>query len=140
MDKNKETLIYCTGGIRCEKALPIMKEQGFKKIYQLEEGILNYLKKHPNSYFKKDCFVFDHRVALNQNLEASQNYTLCPHCGQPGDQKISCKHCNKPETICKICLKTSPHYKTCSKNCAHHFKEGHTCHKKYISVEKNQAL
>ena len=130
MDKNKDTLIYCTGGIRCEKALPIMKKQGFKKVYQLKGGILSYLKKYPNSSFEQDCFVFDHRVVLNQNLEPSQKYTLCPHCGQPGDQKISCNHCNKPATTCKICLQTSPHYKTCSKNCAYHFKKGHTCRRK----------
>lgn len=140
INKNKETLIYCTGGIRCEKAIPIMKEQGFKKVYQLEGGILNYLKAYPNSHFEKDCFVFDHRVTLNQNLETSHKYTLCPHCGQPGDQKISCNHCNKPETVCKTCLKNSPHYKTCSKNCAYHFKEGHSCRKKHAPIKKNQIL
>ena len=80
-DKNKETLIYCTGGIRCEKAIEIMKDKGFKKVYQLEGGILNYLKEYPDSQFEKECFVFDHRVALDQNLQASKKYSLCPHCG-----------------------------------------------------------
>ena len=131
IDKNKETLIYCTGGIRCEKAIEIMKDKGFKKIYQLEGGILNYLKEYPNSHFEKECFVFDHRVALNQNLQASKKYSLCPHCGQPGDLNISCKHCEKLAVVCKLCKDRSSHYETCSKNCAYHFKSGHKCYKKY---------
>ena len=131
IDKNKETLIYCTGGIRCEKALPIMKAQGFKKVYQLNGGILNYLKYFPQSKFKEDCFVFDHRVALDQNLKVSEKYSLCPHCGQPGDLKITCKHCDIPSVICVSCKEKSPGNETCSKNCAHHFKSGHICKKKY---------
>ena len=131
INKKKETLIYCTGGIRCEKAIEVMKDKGFQKVYQLEGGILNYLKEFPNSQFKEECFVFDHRVSLNQNLLASKKYTLCPHCGQPGDHAISCKRCEKPCVICKKCHKKASHYKTCSKNCAYHFKQGHICRKKY---------
>lgn len=133
LDKSKDTLIYCTGGIRCEKAMEVMKEQGFKKIYQLEGGILNYLKEYPNSHFEKECFVFDHRVSVDQNLQASKKYSLCPHCGQPGDIKISCQHCEKPAVICKLCKEKFSYYKTCSKNCAYHFKSGHNCRKKHKS-------
>ena len=133
LDKSKDTLIYCTGGIRCEKAIEIMKEKGFKKVYQLEGGILNYLERCPHSQFEKDCFVFDHRVALDQNLKPSKKYCLCPHCGQAGDQKFSCRQCNKPARICLTCKKQSPHYETCSKNCAYHFKAGHKCHKKFLN-------
>lgn len=131
LDKNKETLIYCTGGVRCEKALSIMKEQGFNKIYQLDGGILNYLKYFPRSQFKQDCFVFDHRVALDQNLKASNKYALCPHCGQPGDLKISCRFCFAPAGICRSCNEKAAEKQTCSKNCAYHFKSGHICRKKY---------
>jgi len=131
IDKNRETLIYCTGGIRCEKAIEIMKDKGFKNVYQLEGGILNYLKKYPNSQFEKECFVFDHRVALDQNLQASKRYSLCPHCGQPGDLNIICKHCEKLAVICKLCKDRFFYYETCSKNCAYHFKSGHKCYKKY---------
>ena len=134
VNKEKETLIYCTGGIRCEKAIEIMKDKGFQKVYQLEGGILNYLKEFPNSQFKEECFVFDHRVSLNQNLSVSEKYCLCPHCGQPGDLAISCKRCEKPCVICKKCQKKSSHYKTCSKNCAYHFKQGHICRKKHKAV------
>ncbi|MCY4321741.1 MAG: rhodanese-like domain-containing protein [Bdellovibrionaceae bacterium] len=136
IDKEKETLLYCTGGIRCEKAIELMKEKGFQKLYQLEGGILNYLKEFPNSHFKEECFVFDHRVSVNQNLEMGKKYSLCPHCGQPGKLAISCKHCDKPTVICKICQKKAIHYETCSKNCAYHFKKGHICRKKYKKTEK----
>lgn len=131
MDKNEETLIYCTGGIRCEKAIELMRDKGFKKVYQLKGGILNYLKEYPYSHFEKECFVFDHRVTLDQNLQASKKYSLCPHCGQPGNVKISCKHCEKPSIICKLCKAQALYYETCSKNCAYHFKSSHSCRKKY---------
>lgn len=125
LDKKKETLIYCTGGIRCEKALEIMKEKGFDNVYQLEGGIINYLKEFPHSQFDEECFVFDHRVALDQHLKTSSAYKLCPHCGQPAQQEISCHHCKKQAIVCTKCLKNEKYYHTCSKNCAYHFKEGH---------------
>ena len=140
INKEKESLIYCTGGIRCEKAIEIMKDKGFKKVYQLDGGILNYLKEFPNSYFKEECFVFDHRVSLNQKLEMGGKYSLCPHCGQPGDQAILCKHCDKPCKICKKCQKKSIHHETCSQNCAYHFKQGHTCRKKYKAASNQKSL
>lgn len=127
IDKNKETLIYCTGGIRCEKAVEIMKDKKFKTVYQLKGGILNYLKEYPNGHFEKECFVFDHRVAVDKKLQTSKKYSLCPHCGQPGDLLISCQHCERRAVICKKCREQSSHYETCSKNCAYHFKSGHQC-------------
>lgn len=130
LDKNKDTLIYCTGGIRCEKAIEIMKDKKFKHIYQLYGGILHYLKHFPNGSFQNECFVFDHRTAVDNKLQVSKKYSLCPHCGQPGDIKIFCKHCNKPCCICTIC-KTTNHFHTCSKNCSHHFKHAHKCYKPY---------
>ena len=140
IDKKKETLIYCTGGIRCEKAITLMKDQGFKKVYQLNGGILNYLKYFPNSKFKKDCFVFDHRVVLDQNLEVSEKYSLCPHCGQPGNLKITCRHCEAPAIICLNCKNHSAEKETCSKNCSYHFKSGHICKKKHQEKKYKKTL
>ena len=131
LDKNKKTLIYCTGGIRCEKALEIMKERGFKEVCQLKGGIINYLKKKPHSFFEGECFVFDHRAAVDQNLSPSRQFSLCPHCGQPGSVKTKCAHCEKPFVACQSCLDKTPYNKTCSKNCAYHFKAQHKCRKKY---------
>ncbi len=135
LNKKKDTLIYCTGGIRCEKAIEIMKDKGFKNVYQLKGGILNYLQRYPNFQFEGECFVFDHRVSLDQKLHPSKKYSSCPHCGQPGDVFINCSHCYKEAKVCSICLEKHPHYKTCSKNCAYHFKSGHKCHIKLIKKE-----
>lgn len=130
LPKEQKTLLYCTGGIRCEKAILEMKKQGFKELYQLKGGILNYLKSFPNRSFDGECFVFDHRVAVDQNLKASSKYSLCPHCGHAGGKAINCLHCGKTFKICKHCLKKQIKYlMTCTKNCAHHFRMGHKCKK-----------
>ena len=69
-----------------------------------------------------ECFVFDHRVALDQNLQPSTKYGLCPHCGQPSEIKIDCVRCDSEELICVDCAKLEFKKDTCSKNCAHQTK------------------
>lgn len=123
-DKEKPHLIFCTGGIRCEKAMFEMEAQGFKKVYQLDGGILNYMEKYPEGHFNGECFVFDSRVALNKDLRPSENFTLCPQCGEVGSQPIQCRKCGEDSKICKACLKLveeNPEYETCSKNCRYHY-------------------
>lgn len=122
ISKEKKMLIFCTGGIRCEKGILELQKQGYKNVYQLEGGIINYIKEYPNQEFKGECFVFDHRVALDQELKPSTKYKLCPHCGQPAEVKISCARCDTETLICTDCEKKEIIQKTCSKNCAHHFK------------------
>lgn len=130
LSREQKTLLYCTGGIRCEKAIAEMQKQGFKEVYQLKGGILHYLKFFPNESFKGECFVFDHRVAVDQSLKPSVKYSLCPHCGQAAGEKIKCVHCGKQTKICKNCQRKSLKYlMTCTKNCAHHFQLGHKCKK-----------
>lgn len=68
--KDQPVVVFCTGGIRCEKAAPYMLQHGFKEVYQLEGGILNYFDKCKGGpYYEGDCFVFDERVAVNPNLK-----------------------------------------------------------------------
>lgn len=117
--KDKKVLMYCTGGIRCEKAILEMQEQGYENVFQLHGGILKYLEEYPEGKFKGECFVFDHRVAVNKDLLPSDRYRLCPHCGNPGDQKVSCCRCHKDAVICETCAQTHER-NTCSKDCAHH--------------------
>lgn len=76
--------LYCTGGIRCEKAAGWLRRQGFRRLYQLTGGILNYLEKIPESesQWQGDCFVFDKRIAVDASLQAT-DYALCAHCQQP---------------------------------------------------------
>lgn len=70
--KEKTIVTFCTGGIRCEKAAPLLESKGFKNVYQLEGGILKYFEKCGGAHYKGDCFVFDHRVALNPNLRETE--------------------------------------------------------------------
>ena len=73
LDKEEKIVTFCTGGIRCEKGALILKEAGFKNVYQLKDGILNYLSKVPGGrHFEGNCFVFDERELLNSNLEPAK--------------------------------------------------------------------
>jgi len=120
--KDTPVLMYCTGGIRCEKAILEMNAQGYRNVHQLDGGILNYLEKFPNQSFEGECFVFDYRVAVDQELQPTKNYKLCPHCGQPANKPISCVKCGTEAVICQHC--TDQFAVTCSKNCAHHMAIG----------------
>ena len=94
-DKNKKIAMFCTGGIRCEKASSFMKAKGFNNIFHLQGGILNYIKKidEEHSLWEGECFVFDDRVALNQNLEVG-SYDMCHGCRMPitEEDKVSPKY------------------------------------------------
>ena len=105
--KNKDSTniaMFCTGGIRCEKATSLLKKKGYKNIYHLHGGILQYLNDIPKekNLFEGECFVFDKRVALDQELEKG-SYSICHACGMPvsnQDQKrkeyiegIQCHSC-----------------------------------------------
>ncbi len=140
LPKDQPIYMFCTGGIRCEKAVPELKRRGYKSVYQLEGGILNYLKESPNKYWKGECFVFDHRVAVDQNLQPSQVFALCPHCGQPAKDVIECQRCKTPAKVCDKCLETSPSHNTCSKNCAHHHSIGSKVRVKKQSQNRQRKL
>ena len=101
---HKKVAMYCTGGIRCEKASSYMVSQGFKEVYQLKGGILKYLEtvKPEESLWKGECFVFDNRVTLQHGLKAG-SYELCHGCRNPISAQdkeslkyiegIVCPHC-----------------------------------------------
>ena len=91
--KEKKVMLYCTGGIRCEKAIHAMEEQGYQNVFQLDGGILAYLEQFPHQQFEGECFVFDRRVAVDQELAPSKIYKLCRGCGDPSDQGEKCKRC-----------------------------------------------
>jgi UPF0176 protein len=119
--KDKKMLIFCTGGIRCEKGILELQEQGFSNVYQLDGGILNYLDQFPNDQFKGECFVFDQRVALTQTLAPSEKYSLCPHCGQPADIPMTCGYCSSSALVCDRCVTREWKKDTCSKDCSYQF-------------------
>ncbi|MGE0491277.1 MAG: rhodanese-like domain-containing protein [Vulcanimicrobiota bacterium] len=115
LPKTRQVLLYCTGGIRCEKAVLDMEELGYTQVYQLEGGILKYLEQYPEGKFEGECFVFDERVAVDSQLAPSSTYRFCPLCGDPGRQSIECRQCGQQAVICGPCLSTRGPY--CSKGC-----------------------
>ena len=67
--KEKPVVMFCTGGIRCEKASNLFMKRGYKEVYQLKGGILNYFEKFQSEHYEGDCFVFDWRLAVDGNLK-----------------------------------------------------------------------
>ena len=82
--KNKKVAMFCTGGIRCEKASSLMMKDGFGNVHHLKGGILNYFQsvKNEDSLWEGECFVFDHRVSVNQDLTVG-TYDMCHGCRMP---------------------------------------------------------
>jgi UPF0176 protein len=82
--EGRRIAMFCTGGIRCEKATALMKAEGFADVHHLEGGILKYLEDVPaaGSLWEGECFVFDERVALGHGLEEGDS-VMCPDCGTP---------------------------------------------------------
>ena len=105
LKKNKPVAMFCTGGIRCEKTSVYLKKKGFRNIYQLNGGILNYLKKvkKKESLWKGECFVFDNRISLKHGLKLG-SYFMCSGCRMPISPKdkrsnkyeegVSCPNCH----------------------------------------------
>ena len=103
--KERPIAMFCTGGIRCEKASSFLKKKGFQNVYQLKGGILNYLKKINNkkSLWKGECFVFDNRISLKHGLKVG-TYSMCSGCRKPiskldkksnkYEEGVSCPNCH----------------------------------------------
>lgn len=79
LPKDKPIVTFCTGGIRCEKAAPFLEKYGFDQVYQLQGGIIEYLRQTKGAHWHGNCFVFDDRVTLNSQLVAEQ-FHLCTDC------------------------------------------------------------
>ena len=104
--KDKKIVMYCTGGIRCEKASAVMLKAGFKDVKQLEGGVLDYFKETGGKYWNGDCFVFDERVALDKQLNETE-YIYCYICREPlsAEEKSSLDF--KINEYCPYCIKTT---------------------------------
>ncbi|MAY36850.1 MAG: hypothetical protein CMN84_12195 [Spongiibacteraceae bacterium] len=102
--RHKKVAMFCTGGIRCEKASSYMKQQGFEEVYHLEGGILKYLEEVPQeqSLWQGECFVFDNRVTVKHDLTAG-SFDQCHGCRRPisdedkqsefYEKGVACPHC-----------------------------------------------
>ena len=105
--RHKKIAMFCTGGIRCEKASAFMLKEGFEEVYHLQGGILKYLEEVPeqDSTWEGECFVFDNRVAVNHRLEKGQ-YDQCYGCRHPitEQDKLSDKY--QKGVCCPRCYDT----------------------------------
>jgi UPF0176 protein len=109
LKKDQPVAMFCTGGIRCEKTSVYLQKKGFKNIYQLNGGVLNYLKKikKKDNLWKGDCFVFDNRISLKHGLKTG-TYSMCSGCRMPVSLKdkrsnkyeegVSCPKCHNKLT------------------------------------------
>ncbi|MBX3420391.1 MAG: sulfurtransferase [Pirellulaceae bacterium] len=107
--KQQTIVMFCTGGIRCEKAGPLMEQAGFKNVYQLDGGILKYFEEVGGAHWDGSCFVFDDRVALDPQLQPTGDQ-LCYACQavlHPADLQSSlyrlgesCPHCYQSPEQC----------------------------------------
>jgi UPF0176 protein len=103
--QHKKVAMYCTGGIRCEKASAFMLAEGFEQVYHLKGGILKYLEDVPadQSKWNGECYVFDRRIAVGHGLSTGR-YSMCFYCGNPlndtdkqhplYEEGVSCVHCH----------------------------------------------
>ena len=101
--KDKEIVMFCTGGVRYEKASVIMKDAGFTNIKQLEGGILGYFEQVGGDYWNGECFVFDKRVALLPNLTETGT-TICFACREPLTPKEQLHPAYVPGESCSYCI------------------------------------
>ncbi len=94
--RDKPIVMFCTGGIRCEKAAFYLLNQGYSDVYQLDGGILGYFSKVGGDHYEGECFVFDERVSLDSKLE-STGFIQCKICQGPISlQETGCPGCENP--------------------------------------------
>lgn len=89
--REKTVLMYCTGGIRCEKASALFRHHGFQKVFQLHGGIVNYQKEFGNEHWLGECFVFDNRMTVKVE-EALVSIGTCAHSGRSTNRFVNCLH------------------------------------------------
>ena len=108
-DQRRPIAMFCTGGIRCEKASAYLLAQGFENVSQLDGGILGYFADtaEADNAFEGECFVFDDRVSVTVSLEQG-NFVLCPGCGHPVSNGVS-----SPDEIVVVCPACSGHINCC---------------------------
>jgi UPF0176 protein len=103
--KEQPIVMFCTGGIRCEKAGPFMEREGFKSVYQLEGGILKYFEECGGSHYDGECFVFDQRVGLDPSLHETAA-AQCFACRTPLSESDQQHEHYVPGVSCPFCFET----------------------------------
>ncbi len=104
-NENINIAMFCTGGIRCEKATSLLLEKGYKNTYHLKGGILKYLENIPSrrNKYKGECYVFDERVSVDKNLKKG-SYSICHACGMPLSEEDKRKLHYIEGVQCHLCI------------------------------------
>lgn len=119
--KDKEVIMFCTGGVRCERASAYLKSKNVaKKVYHIKGGIHRYVEEYPNGYFRGKNYVFDGRVTASVT---NDTLAKCDHCNIPYDEYTNCinAQCNRQIIVCPDCI--TSYHNTCSTECLNLVKE-----------------
>ena len=103
--KDQTIVMFCTGGIRCEKAGPFMENEGFHSVFQLDGGILKYFEDCGGAHYDGECFVFDQRVGLDPALEETHS-AQCFHCQSPLTEAETRDPRYQPGSSCPFCFQS----------------------------------
>lgn len=136
--KDKTIVTVCTGGIRCEKASGFLVSNGFKDVYQLKDGIQNYMEKYPNEHFKGKLYVFDKRLTVGFNTDDPKHEIVgkCDLCGVSCDTYVNCAYneCHRHYILCDACLDKETGLAFCNEQCKKKYFEITIHHKPQSSV------
>lgn len=112
--KGKHILMYCTGGIRCEKASALLRQRGFQNIHQLEGGIVSYQEQFGNEHWLGECFVFDQRMTVKVE-QGLREIGRCAHTGSATSRFVNCLHdpCHKLFLLSRSAERTNPDLRLC---------------------------
>lgn len=112
--KRRKVLMYCTGGIRCEKASALLRERGFNDVYQLHGGIVSYQEQFGNQHWQGECFVFDQRMTVRVEEDLVQ-IGRCAHTGAATSRFVNCLHdpCHKLFLLAEETERQNGGYRLC---------------------------
>lgn len=138
-------MMYCTGGIRCELYSSLLRKEGFKKVYQLDGGIINYGLKQGSDHWLGKLFVFDDRLTVPISDEQTPVIGYCHHCQVPNESYYNCANmdCNHLFLCCPECLKhyagcCSPDCQTAPRVRPYHHQDAHKPFRKWYHYFKEQ--
>jgi UPF0176 protein len=104
--KDKAVLTVCTGGVRCEKASGLLKQEGFTDVYQLDGGMVTYMEKFPEQHFKGSLYVFDKRKVMTfDRPEHHEIIGRCEKCDNASERYVNCAYpqCHEHVIVCQNC-------------------------------------
>jgi UPF0176 protein len=112
--KEKHVLMYCTGGVRCEKASALLRQRGFQHVHQLQGGIASYQEQFGNEHWLGECFVFDQRMTVRVK-QGLRQMGRCAHTGEATSRFVNCLHdpCHKLFLVAETAERANPDLRLC---------------------------